>query len=97
MESSNDLTEGQRQGVDSTGLTVIKQGMKVGVPVGTDQSKRDFAKESVNRESAELVRASVSIDDAQASFHVLRLSATSRLSHLFVQSHPLSPRNHPDT
>ena len=60
---------------------VVRQGMKVaGVPVGTEQFQRDFLKEAVNREPAELVRALVPVEDAQASFHILRLSATSRLS-----------------
>ena len=54
----------------------------VGVPVGTEQFQRDFLQEAVNGEPAELVRALVSMEDAQASFQILRLSATSRLSHL---------------
>ena len=53
----------------------------VGVLVGTEQFKRDFVKEAVNGEPAELVRALVRMD-AQASFKILRLSAVSRLSHL---------------
>ena len=69
--------------MDITGLTVVGQGMRVvGVPVGTEQFKRDFVKEAVNREPAELVRALVPMDDAQASFQILRLSSVSRLSHL---------------
>ena len=36
----------------------------------------------INGEPAELVRVLVLMEDAQASFHILRLSATSRLSHL---------------
>ena len=54
----------------------------VGVPVGTEQFQRDFLQEAVNGEPAELVRALVPMEDAQASFQILRLSATSRLSHL---------------
>ena len=54
----------------------------VGLTVGTEQFQRDFLQEAVNGEPAELVRALVSIEDAQASFQILRLSATSRLSHL---------------
>ncbi|CAN0072477.1 unnamed protein product, partial [Ascophyllum nodosum] len=54
----------------------------VGVPVGTEQFQRDFLKEAVNGEPAELVRALAPMEDAQASFQILRLSATSRLSHL---------------
>ena len=42
----NDLTEEQRLAIDSIGLTVVGQGMGVvGVPVGTEQFKRDFVKE----------------------------------------------------
>ena len=69
--------------MDTTGLTVVRQGMRVvGVPVGTEQFQRDFLKEAVNGEPAELVRALAPMEDAQASFQILRLSATSRLSHL---------------
>ena len=77
------LTEKQRVAMDTTGLTVVRQGMKaVGVPVGTEQFQRDFLQEAVNGEPAELVRALVPMKDAQASFQILHLSATSRLSHL---------------
>ena len=77
------LTEEQRVAMDTTGLTVVRQGMRVvGVPVGTEQFPRDFLQDAVNGEPAELVRALVSVEDAQASFQILRLSATSRLSHL---------------
>ena len=69
--------------MDTTGLTVVRQGMRVvGVPVGTEQFQRDFSQEAVNGEPAKLVRALVPMEDAQASFQILRLSATSRLSHL---------------
>ena len=53
-----------------------------GVPVGTEQFQRDFLREAVNGEPAELARALVPMEDAQASFQILRLPATSRLSHL---------------
>ena len=70
--------------MDSIGLTVVGQGMKVvGVPVGIEQFKQDFVKKAVNGELAEPVRTLVPIDDAQASFKLLRLPAVSRLSHLF--------------
>ena len=75
--------------LDTTGLTVVRQGMKVvGVPVGTEQFQRDFLQEAVNGEPAELVRALVPMKNAQASFHILRLSATSRLSHLIRTVQP---------
>ena len=77
------LTEEQRGAMDNTGLTVVRQGMRVvGVSVGTERFQRDFLQEAVNGEPAELVRALVPIEDAQASFQFLRLSATCRLSHL---------------
>ena len=77
------LAEEQRVAMDTTGLTVIRQGMRVvGVPVGTEQFQRDFLQEAVNGEPAELARALVPMEDAPASFQILRLSATSRLSHL---------------
>ena len=77
------LTEEHRVAMDTTGLTVVRQGMRaVGVPVGTEQFQRDFLQEAVNGEPAELVRALVPMEDVHASFHILRLSATSRLSHL---------------
>ena len=50
--------------------------------MGTQKFKRDFVKEAVNGEIAELVRALVPVDDAQVSFQILRLSAVSRLLHL---------------
>ena len=80
---SEQLTEEQRVAMDTTKLTVVRQGMRVvGVPVGTEQFQRDFLQEAVNGEPAELVRALVPMEDAQASFQILRLSATSPLSHL---------------
>ena len=54
----------------------------MGVPVGIEQFQRDFLQEAVNGEPAELVRALVPMEDAQASFQILRLSDTSRLSQL---------------
>ena len=77
------LTEEQRVAMATTGLTVVRQGMRVaGVPVGTEPFQRDFLREAVNEEPTELVRTLVPMEDAQASFQILRLSATSRLSHL---------------
>ena len=69
--------------MDTTGLTLVRQGISVvGVAVGTEQFQRDLLQEVVNGEPAELVRALVPMEGAQASFQILRLSATSRLSHL---------------
>ena len=81
------LTEEQRVAMDTTGLTVVRQGMRVvGVPVGTEQFQRDFLQEAVNAEPVELVGALVPMEDAQASFQILRLFATS----CFKQSRPPS-------
>ena len=55
--------------MDTTGLTVVRQEMRiVGVPVGTEQFQRDFLQEAVNGEPAELVKALVPMEDAQANF-----------------------------
>ena len=40
----------------------------MGVPIGTEQFQRDFLQEAVNGEPADLVRALVPMEDAQASF-----------------------------
>ena len=69
--------------MELTGLAVVGQGMKVvGVPVGTEQFQRDFVQEVVYGEPAKLVRVLVPMEDAQASFQILRLSAVFRLSYL---------------
>ena len=53
------LTEEQREAMDITGLTVVRQGMRVvGVPVGTEQFQRDFLQEAVNGEPADTSRLS---------------------------------------
>ena len=69
--------------MELTGLAVVGQGMRVvGVPVGTEQFQPNFVQEVVYGEPAKLVRALVLLEDAQASFQILRLSAVSRLSYL---------------
>ena len=50
--------------------------------MGTEQFQRDFVQEVVYEEPAKLLRALVSMEDAQASIQILRLSAVSRLSYL---------------
>ena len=52
-----------------------------GGPTG-DEGCRSISWKAGNGELAELVRALVPMEDAQASFQILRLSATSRPSHL---------------
>ena len=77
------LTEEQRVAMDTTGLTVVRQGNRVvGVPVETEQFQRDFLLEAFSGKPAELVRALVPVEDAQASFQILHLPATSRVSYL---------------
>ena len=67
--------------MDGTRLTVVRQGMKVvRVSVGTEHFKLDFLQDLVNGEPAELVRALVPMEGAQAIFQILRPSAASRLS-----------------
>ena len=69
------LTEEQRVAMDTTGLTVVRQGMRVvGVPVGTEQFQRDFLKEAVNGEPAELVRALAPMEDAHCVYPPLLAS-----------------------
>ena len=63
------LAEEQRTAMDDTGLTVVRQGMTVvGVPFEIEHFKREFLQEVVNGEPAELVKALVLMEDAQASF-----------------------------
>ena len=77
------LMEEQEAAMDTAGLTVVRQGMRVeGIPIGTEEFQRGSLQETVNGEPAEFVRALVPMEDAQASFQILRLSATSLLSHL---------------
>ena len=53
------------------GLAVVREGLRIaGVPVGTEQFKCDFLKEAVYGEPAELVRALVTMEDAQAIFQI---------------------------
>ena len=85
------LTEEQRVVMVNKELTIARQGMKVvRVPLGTKTFQRDFLREAANGEPAELVRALVPMEDAQASFQILRLLATSRLSHHLLRTVPPS-------
>ena len=69
--------------MDDTGLTVVRQGMRVvGVPVGIEQFKRDLLQEVVNGEQAELLRVLVPMEDPQVSFKISRISTVSSLLHL---------------
>ena len=83
------LTEEQRVAMDTTGLTVVRQGMRVvRVPFGTEQFQRDSLQEAVSGEPAEIMRALVPMEDAQANFSIWRLSATPRLSYLLRKVPP---------
>ena len=63
------LTEEQHTVMDNSGLTVVRQRMRVvGLPDGTEQFKRVFLQDVVNGKPAELARALVPLEDAQASF-----------------------------
>ena len=67
-QNDSDDRAGLRGYVQFNKYTYI-QGMRVvGVPVGTEQFQRDFLKEAINGEPAELVRALAPMEDAQASF-----------------------------
>ena len=69
--------------MDDTRLTVVRQRIRVvGISVGTEYFEWDFLEGVVNEEPAELMRALVPMEDAQASFQILRLSFASRLSHI---------------
>ena len=66
---SEHLTDRQRVAMDNAELMVVRQGRRiVGVPVGTEQFKRDFLQEAVDGEPTELARALDPMKDAQASF-----------------------------
>lgn len=66
--------------VDSIGLTGVGQGIRViGVLMGTEEFKREFAEELDNGEPFRLARVLVPINNAQLSSQILRLSARSPL------------------
>ena len=83
------LTEEQRVSMDTTGFTVVRQGMRVvGVPVRTEQFQCDLLQEAVNGEPAELVRALVPMEDAQASFQICAYLPLLASHICFEQFHP---------
>lgn len=66
----------QQRVLRRTRLTVEPEGMAVvGVPVGTEQYQRHFVQDAVHDKPAALMPALVSMEDSQASFQILRLSA----------------------
>ena len=56
------------------------------VSVGIEYFKRNFLQEVINGEPDKLVRVLVAMEDAQATYQILRLSAASRLLHMLAQS-----------
>ena len=78
-----DLTDTERQYFENTQLQLAEGGLSVvGVPVGTEDHQRQFVSETMRGEPAELLRKLVKMEDAQASFQILRLSAVSRMTFL---------------
>lgn len=74
------LAEQYYLAVDTIGRAVVRHWMRlVGVPVETGQLRLDLLNEPDNGESIELVKVLASIDDAQVSFRILRLSQFLRL------------------
>ena len=62
---------------------MVRQGMGVvGVPVGTEQIRREFVQKVVDGKSAELVKALDPMEGAQVSFQILYVSTASRVLHL---------------
>lgn len=68
----------------------MERGLRVvGVPIGADWIQNDFAREVTMGKPAELLRVLVKMEDAQASFQIMRLSASTRLTFL-LRPLPLS-------
>ena len=85
----DDLAAAQKEEMAATQLKVVGRGMRVvGVPVGTADFQRESAEAIMWGEPAELLRALAPMEDAQASFHILRLSAVTRMTFLL---HTLPP------
>ena len=72
---SKRLAEGHRMAMDSTGLALAPQGMRV---KGLYQNKRNS---SNGITSSQVCRALVKMEDAQVSFWILRLPTISLVSH----------------
>ena len=83
------IMDERRKSTESAGLTVVQQGIEtMGVLGRTEQCNGGFLQEAVNGEPAELVRVLVPMEEAQASYQILRLSSGSRLSHLLCTVQP---------
>ena len=81
--SLDDLTAAQQAEMVATQLTVVGRGMRVvGVPVGTADYQRESVETAMREDPAELLRALVPMEDAQASFQIMRLSAVTRMTFL---------------
>lgn len=76
---ADSLTAAQQVVLDETGLVVAKGGRWIlGVPVGREQCQREFARERMRGEPTELLRALAPVEDAPASFQILRLTAAAK-------------------
>ena len=79
----SDLGPSERTILESTELVVAEGGINVvGVPVGSEDYQRRHVSETMNGEPAELLRALTEMEDTQASFQILRLSAATRMNFL---------------
>lgn len=66
--------------LEQTGLTVAGRGMRMvhsrRVPIGADKYQTDFATEVAIGEAAKLLRMLVKVEDVQAIFQIMRMSAS---------------------
>ena len=78
-----DLPEPTRTMLRRTGISVAPDGMRVvGVPVGSAEYQRQQVLEAMRGEPTELLRSLAQMEDSQASFQILRLSAATRMNFL---------------
>ena len=78
-----DLPEPTRTMLRRTGISVAPDGMRVvGVPVRSAEYQRQQALEAMRGEPTELLRSLAQMEDSQASFQILRLSAATRMNFL---------------
>ena len=76
-----DVPEPARAMLRRTGVSVAPDGMTiVGVPVGSAEYQRQQALEAMRGEPTELLRSLAQMEDAQASFQILRVSASTRMN-----------------
>lgn len=86
---AGDLSTDQHAELDRGEHTGAGRGMMmVGVPIGTDENCKEFATEVAMGEAAALLIMLVKIEDVQASFNIMHLSASSRLTFLLHTPSP---------